>query len=38
VCAQYEYMLLREILVNGTCRVLVHGGGILNFGMVQRIE
>jgi hypothetical protein len=32
------YMLSRDSLVNGARRVLVRGGGILKFGMVQRVE
>jgi hypothetical protein len=35
---QYEYMLSRDNLVNGMHRVLVCGGAIIKFGMVQRIE
>jgi hypothetical protein len=38
VCMQCGYMLPRDNLVNGVRRVLVRGGGILNFGMVQRVE
>jgi hypothetical protein len=30
---QYGYMLSRDSLVNGTCIVLVHSGGVLKFGM-----
>jgi hypothetical protein len=38
VHAQCRYMLSCDSLVNGACRVLVHGGGVLNSGMVQRVE
>jgi hypothetical protein len=38
VCAQCGYMLSRDNLVSGVRRVLVHSGGVLNFGMVQCIE
>jgi hypothetical protein len=38
VCAQYGYMLSCDSLVNGAHRVLVRGGGVLNFGMVQHVE
>jgi hypothetical protein len=38
VCAQCGYMLSRDSLVNGARRVLVRGGGVLNFGMVQCVE
>jgi hypothetical protein len=38
VHAQCGYMLSCDSLVNGAHRVLVHGGGILNFRMVQCIE
>jgi 1,6-anhydro-N-acetylmuramate kinase len=38
VCTQYGYMLRHNNLVNGAHRVLVRGGGILNFGMMQRVE
>jgi hypothetical protein len=38
VCAQYGYMLLRESLVNDVRRVLVHSVGVLNFGMMQRVD
>jgi hypothetical protein len=31
---QCGYMLSHDSLVNGLCRVLVHSGGVLNFGMV----
>jgi hypothetical protein len=38
VRAQCGYMLSCNNLVNGVHGVLVHGGGLLNFGMVQRVE
>jgi hypothetical protein len=38
VHAQCGYMLSRDSLVNGARRVLVRGGGVLNFGMVQCVE
>jgi hypothetical protein len=38
VCAECGYILSRNSLVNGVHRVLVRGGGVLNFGMVQHIE
>jgi hypothetical protein len=38
VHAQCGYMLSRDSLVNGARRVLVRGGGVLNFGMVQHVE
>jgi hypothetical protein len=38
VRVQCGYMLLRDILVNGAHGVLVRDGGVLNFGMVQRVE
>jgi hypothetical protein len=38
VRVQCGYMLSRDNLINGARGVLVHGGGILKFGMVQRIE
>jgi hypothetical protein len=38
VHAQCGYMLSRDNLINGACAVLVHGGGILKFGMVQCVE
>jgi hypothetical protein len=38
VRAQCGYMLSRENLVSGARRVLLCGGDVLNFGMVQRIE
>jgi hypothetical protein len=30
--------MLRDNLINGARRILVHSGSILNFGMVQHIE
>jgi hypothetical protein len=38
VRVQYEYMLSRNSLVNGARKLLVCGGGVLKFIMVQRIE
>jgi hypothetical protein len=38
VCMQYEYKLSRDSVVNGVCRPLVQGRGVLKFGMVQHIE
>jgi hypothetical protein len=38
VHTQCGYVLSRNNLVNGACRVLVRGGGVLNYGMVQRVE
>jgi hypothetical protein len=38
VCAQCGYMLSHDSLVNGVRGVPVRGGGVLNFGMVQRVE
>jgi hypothetical protein len=38
VCTQCEYMLSHNSLVNGVDRVLVCGGGIQKFGMVQCTE
>jgi hypothetical protein len=38
VRVQCGYMLSRDNLVNGVRGVLVRGGGVLNFGMVQRVE
>jgi hypothetical protein len=38
VHTQCGYMLSHNNLVNGACKILVHGGGILNFGMVQCVE
>jgi hypothetical protein len=38
VHAQCGYMLSRDNLINGARRVLVRGGGILKFGMVQHVE
>jgi hypothetical protein len=38
VHVQCGYILSRDSLVNGARRVLLHGWGILNFGMVQRVE
>jgi hypothetical protein len=38
VCAQHGYMLSHNNLVNGACKVLVRGGGVLNFGMVECVE
>jgi hypothetical protein len=38
VHAQCGYMLSCDSSVNDTCRVLVHGGGILKFGMVHHVE
>jgi hypothetical protein len=38
VRAQCRFMLSRDNLVNGVCGVLVRGGGIIKFGMVQRVE
>jgi hypothetical protein len=38
VCAQYGNMLLCDSLVNGVRKVLVRSGGVLNFGMMQRVD
>jgi hypothetical protein len=38
VRTQCGYMLSRDSLVNGARRVLVRGGGVVNIGMVQRVE
>jgi hypothetical protein len=38
VHVQYGYMLSGNSLVIGACRVFVRGGGIIKFGMVQRID
>jgi hypothetical protein len=38
VHAQCGDMLSRDSLVIGARSVLVHGGGVLNFGMVQNVE
>jgi len=36
-CAQCGYMLFHDSLVNGECRVLVRGGRVLKFDMVQHV-
>jgi hypothetical protein len=36
VHTQCGYMLSRDSLVNGVRKVLVHGGVVLKFGLVQR--
>jgi hypothetical protein len=33
-----EHTISRDNLINGARGVLVRGGGILNFGMVQHVE
>jgi hypothetical protein len=38
VHAQCGYMMSCDNLVNGAHRVLVHGRGVLKFGMVQHID
>jgi hypothetical protein len=38
VRVQYEYKLSRENVVNGARRLMVHGRGVLKFGMVQRVD
>jgi hypothetical protein len=39
LCARNMSIILsRDNLVNGARRVLVHGGGVLKSGMVQRVE
>jgi len=38
VRVQCGYMLLRDSLVSCACRVLVHGGDVLKYGMVQHVE
>jgi hypothetical protein len=38
VTAHYGYMLSHANLISGAREVLVHSGGLLNFGMVQHVE
>jgi hypothetical protein len=38
VHVQCGYMLWHDNLINGARGVLVHGGSVLNFGMVQCVE
>jgi hypothetical protein len=38
VHTQCGYMMSCDCLVNGACGLIVRGGGIINFGVVQHVE